>query len=57
MEGLVILVLAGFLAILAARSLRIIRPFEKGVVETLGKWSAPPATQDWPSSCPSSRPW
>jgi len=31
-----------FLVILAVRTLRIIRPFEKGIVETLGKYTAPP---------------
>lgn len=31
-----------FLIILAVRTLRIIRPYEKGVVETLGKYTAPP---------------
>ena len=31
-----------FLLILAVRTLRIIRPYEKGVVETLGKYTAPP---------------
>ncbi len=41
-EAFVLFVLAVFVLILAARALRIIRPFEKGVVETLGKYSAPP---------------
>ncbi len=41
-EALVIFVFAVFVLILAARALKIIRPFEKGVVETLGKYSAPP---------------
>ncbi|MCE1229517.1 MAG: SPFH/Band 7/PHB domain protein [Firmicutes bacterium] len=36
------LVFGIFLLILAAKALRVIRPFEKGVVETLGKYSAPP---------------
>jgi regulator of protease activity HflC (stomatin/prohibitin superfamily) len=31
-----------FLLVLAVRTLRIIRPYEKGVVETLGKYTAPP---------------
>lgn len=37
----VIIVLGFFLLILASKALTIIRPFEKGVVETLGKYSAP----------------
>ena len=41
-ELVVILVLGFFLLILAAKALQIIRPYEKGVVETLGKYSAPP---------------
>lgn len=41
-ESFVILVVTLFVLILASRALRIIRPFEKGVVETLGKYSAPP---------------
>ncbi len=38
----ILLVFGAFLLILAAKALIIIRPFEKGVVETLGKYSAPP---------------
>lgn len=38
----ILAVFGAFLLILAAKALVIIRPFEKGVVETLGKYSAPP---------------
>ena len=31
-----------FVVVLATRTLRIIRPFEKGIIETLGRYSAPP---------------
>ena len=31
-----------FLIILAVRTLRVIRPYQKGVVETLGRYTAPP---------------
>ncbi len=41
-QTFVLLVLGFFLLILAAKALTVIRPFEKGVVETLGKYSAPP---------------
>lgn len=41
-ELILLLIGAFFLLILAARALHIIRPFEKAVVETLGKYSAPP---------------
>lgn len=41
-EFVFIFILGIFILILASRALRIIRPFEKGVVETLGKYSAPP---------------
>lgn len=41
-ESFVILIVGLFILILASRALLIIRPFEKGVVETLGKYSAPP---------------
>jgi len=41
-EFTIVIVLGMFLLILASKALRIIRPFEKGVVETLGKYSAPP---------------
>lgn len=41
-EAFLLFVFAVFVLILAARALKIIRPFEKGVVETLGKYSAPP---------------
>lgn len=43
MPELFFLFIAGFfLLILAAKALHVIRPFEKAVVETLGKYSAPP---------------
>ena len=38
----ILLVFGVFLLVLATKALVIIRPFEKGVVETLGKYSAPP---------------
>jgi regulator of protease activity HflC (stomatin/prohibitin superfamily) len=38
----IIIILAFFLLILASKALNIIRPYEKGIVETLGKYSAPP---------------
>ncbi|HCZ34274.1 MAG TPA: SPFH/Band 7/PHB domain protein [Holophagaceae bacterium] len=41
-ELIVLLILGVFILVLASRALMIIRPFEKGVVETLGKYSAPP---------------
>lgn len=42
-QFLIVLIVGGvFLTILAVRTLRVIRPFEKGVVETLGKYTAPP---------------
>lgn len=41
-ESIVLLILGVFILVLASRALLIIRPFEKGVVETLGKYSAPP---------------
>ena len=41
-ETFVIFIVAVFVLILAGKALNIIRPFEKGVVETLGKYSAPP---------------
>ena len=41
-EFTIVIVLGMFLLILASKALRIIRPFEKGVVETLGRYSAPP---------------
>ena len=41
-ETLIILVGGFFLLILAAKALHIVRPFEKAIVETLGKYSAPP---------------
>lgn len=41
-EAFVLLVLGFFLLILASKALKIIRPYEKGIVETLGKYSAPP---------------
>jgi regulator of protease activity HflC (stomatin/prohibitin superfamily) len=41
-EFTLIVILGFFLLILASKALNIIRPYEKGVVETLGKYSAPP---------------
>lgn len=41
-ESIVLGILGIFIIVLASRALLIIRPFEKGVVETLGKYSAPP---------------
>lgn len=41
-EAFALLILGLFILVLASRALMIIRPFEKGVVETLGKYSAPP---------------
>lgn len=43
MEGsFFILIVLFFVLVLASKALKIIRPFEKGVVETLGRYSAPP---------------
>ena len=41
-ESAMIVVIVIFLLVLASKGLKIIRPYEKGVVETLGKYSAPP---------------
>nr|WP_320132059.1 SPFH domain-containing protein [uncultured Holophaga sp.] len=41
-EALLFVVLVIFVLVLASKALKIIRPYEKGVVETLGKYSAPP---------------
>jgi regulator of protease activity HflC (stomatin/prohibitin superfamily) len=41
-EFTLIVILGFFLLILASKALNIIRPYEKGVVETLCKYSAPP---------------
>jgi len=41
-EPVLLFILVVFILVMAFKALKIIRPFEKGVVETLGKYSAPP---------------
>ena len=41
-EYTIIIIVGFFVLIFASKALNIIRPYEKGIVETLGKYSAPP---------------
>jgi len=41
-QAMTIIIVGFFLLIFASKAIRIIRPYEKGVVETLGKYSGPP---------------